>query len=33
MIKARTIARELKLDMKVGEVEFQGDGRKATFTI
>ncbi|HAE35172.1 MAG: hypothetical protein H6548_03015 [Chitinophagales bacterium] len=31
MIKARTIARELKLDMKVGEVEFQGDGRKATF--
>ena len=29
MIKARTIARELKLDMKVGEVEFQGDGRKS----
>jgi cell fate regulator YaaT (PSP1 superfamily) len=31
MIKARAIARTLDLDMKVGDVEFQGDGRKATF--
>lgn len=31
MIRARTIARTLDLDMKVGDVEFQGDGRKATF--
>jgi cell fate regulator YaaT (PSP1 superfamily) len=31
MIRARVVARELKLDMKVGEVEYQGDGRKATF--
>ncbi len=31
MLKARKLARELNLDMKVGEVEFQGDKRKATF--
>ena len=31
MLRARTYARELKLDMKIGEVEFQGDKRKATF--
>ncbi len=31
MLKARVIARELKLDMKIGEVEYQGDKRKATF--
>jgi cell fate regulator YaaT (PSP1 superfamily) len=31
MIKARVISRELGLDMKLGEVEYQGDGKKATF--
>lgn len=31
MIQARAIARSLDLDMKVGDVEFQGDGRKCTF--
>lgn len=31
MIKARVIARTLDLDMKIGDVEFQGDGRKVTF--
>lgn len=31
MIKARTIARALDLDMKIGDVEYQGDKRKATF--
>tara|TARA_Y100000385_G_C13104518_1_gene646685 strand:+ start:1488 stop:2804 length:1317 start_codon:yes stop_codon:yes gene_type:complete len=31
MIRARAIARTLDLDMKIGDVEFQGDGRKATF--
>lgn len=31
MIQARVIARTLDLDMKVGDVEFQGDGRKCTF--
>lgn len=31
MIRARAIARTLDLNMKVGDVEFQGDGRKATF--
>lgn len=31
MIQARTIARHLKLDMKIGDVEYQGDKRKATF--
>lgn len=31
MLRARVIARELKLEMKIGEVEFQADNRKATF--
>jgi cell fate regulator YaaT (PSP1 superfamily) len=31
MIKARLIARNMKLDMKISEVEFQADGKKATF--
>jgi cell fate regulator YaaT (PSP1 superfamily) len=31
MILARAIARTLKLDMKIGDVEYQGDKRKATF--
>jgi cell fate regulator YaaT (PSP1 superfamily) len=31
MIKARELARNLKLEMKISEVEFQADGKKATF--
>jgi cell fate regulator YaaT (PSP1 superfamily) len=31
MVQARVTARALGLDMKLGDVEFQGDGRKATF--
>jgi len=31
MIEARRIAENLKLDMKIGDVEFQGDGSKAIF--
>lgn len=31
MIRARAIARTLGLEMKVGDVEYQGDKRKATF--
>lgn len=31
MIRARAIARTLDLNMKIGDVEFQGDGKKATF--
>lgn len=31
MVKARVIARTLGLDMKIGDVEYQGDKRKATF--
>jgi cell fate regulator YaaT (PSP1 superfamily) len=31
MVRARAIARSLKLDMKIGDVEYQGDKRKATF--
>lgn len=31
MIKARQIAESLKLEMKIGDVEFQGDGNKAIF--
>lgn len=31
MVRARAIARTLGLNMKIGDVEFQGDGRKATF--
>ena len=31
MIKARSIAAEMGLEMKIGDVEFQGDGTKAIF--
>ena len=31
MIRARAIARTLGLNMKIGDVEFQGDGKKTTF--
>lgn len=31
MIRARAIARQLKLEMKIAEVEIQADGRKGTF--
>lgn len=31
MIRSRQIATELKLDMKIGDVEYQGDGNKAIF--
>ena len=31
MIRARQIAQGLKLDMKIGDVEYQGDGNKAIF--
>lgn len=31
LMRARSIARQLKLEMKLAEVEFQADGRKATF--
>jgi len=31
MLKARKIAEELKLDMKIGDVEYQGDKTKAIF--
>ena len=31
MIRARQIAQELNLDMKIGDVEYQGDGNKAIF--
>ncbi|MFK8104895.1 MAG: stage 0 sporulation family protein [Saprospiraceae bacterium] len=31
MIRARAIARTLDLDMKIGDIEYQGDKRKATF--
>ncbi|MDO5656210.1 MAG: regulatory iron-sulfur-containing complex subunit RicT [Flavobacteriaceae bacterium] len=31
MIDARRIAREIGLDMKISDVEYQGDGTKATF--
>jgi cell fate regulator YaaT (PSP1 superfamily) len=31
MIKARQLADSLKLDMKIGDVEYQGDGNKAIF--
>lgn len=30
MVKSRAIAKTLKLEMKVGDVEFQGDGKKLT---
>lgn len=31
MIRSRQIAKELMLDMKIGDVEYQGDGQKAIF--
>lgn len=31
LVLARAVARSLKMKMKIGDVEFQGDGRKATF--
>jgi len=31
MVKARVIARSLKLEMKIGDVEYQADRKKATF--
>jgi cell fate regulator YaaT (PSP1 superfamily) len=31
MIRSRRIAAELKLEMKIGDVEYQGDGNKAIF--
>lgn len=31
VVQARAMARNLKLDMKVSDVQYQGDGRKATF--
>ena len=31
MVRARAIARSLGLEMKIGDVEYQGDNRKATF--
>jgi len=31
MLLARVISRQLELNMKIGDVEYQGDGRKATF--
>lgn len=31
LVRSRAIARQLKLEMKLAEVEFQADGRKATF--
>lgn len=31
MVRSRQIAAELGLEMKIGDVEFQGDGRKAIF--
>lgn len=31
MVRARAIARQLNLDMKIGDVEYRADGKKATF--
>jgi cell fate regulator YaaT (PSP1 superfamily) len=31
MLKARVLARNLGLDMKLGDVQYQADGKKATF--
>jgi hypothetical protein len=33
LIRSRAMARQLKLDLKMAEVEIQADGRKATFFI
>lgn len=32
MVRARAIARQMELEMKISDVEYQGDGRKATFS-
>ena len=32
MIRSRQIAEDLKLNMKIGDVEYQGDGNKAIFS-
>lgn len=31
MVRSRAITKEMKIDMKIGEVELQADGKKATF--
>lgn len=31
MVRSRAIAKEMKVEMKIGEVELQADGKKATF--
>lgn len=31
LIRARVISRSLDLEMKIGDIEYQGDGKKATF--
>ena len=31
LVRARAIARTLDMDMKIGDIEYQGDNRKATF--
>lgn len=31
MLLSRVIARELNLNMKIGDVEYQADGKRATF--
>ena len=31
MVRARAITRTLELDMKIGDIEYQADGKKATF--
>lgn len=31
MIRSRQIAKDLRLNMKIGDVEYQGDGNKAIF--
>ena len=33
MIRSRQIAKNLNLDMKIGDVEYQGDGNKAIFLL
>jgi len=33
MIRSRAIAKQLNLNMKIGEVELQADGKKCTFFI
>lgn len=31
LVRARAMSHQLKLEMKIGDVEYQGDGKKATF--